>query len=49
LNVRYPHDRNSFNYKIFKIEIMAKTENKIYNGDIVAGSLLMKKAVTGKM
>ena len=29
---------------IFKIKIMRKTENKIYNGDIVAGSLLVEES-----
>ena len=29
---------------IFKIKIMRKTENKIYNGEIVAGSLLIEES-----
>jgi len=44
LNVISPHDRHCFDFIIFDIGIMGKIENKTYNGEIVAGSLLIEES-----
>jgi hypothetical protein len=44
LNVINQHDKHCFDFIIFEIEIMEKKENKIYNGEIVAGSLLIEES-----